>query len=234
MENGHCWDSGFGKSALFSLLFSDSVLNGHGHLFSYRTYYSINSLAWEGEKYKSSQIHCPCSLFCCPAHTVLQLQPIHALVCAIRPHTLLTAFQVLRNSRSSHELLLAVLLFFLHCPCLWLLLIWDQMLVLGVTEQTDRHPQDQGTVASNLDKTVQSLPTCHEFFKNSLKICVAVVLIRPGIHQQASKIHQMTDKPDQLKPKGLAKHVESVRIKNCYTLNQHYLIIFHLLWVSVF
>lgn len=50
MENVHHWDSGFGKSALLSLLFSVNVLNAHEHLFSYRTYYAINSLAWEGEK----------------------------------------------------------------------------------------------------------------------------------------------------------------------------------------
>lgn len=50
MENVHYWDSRFGKSALLSLLFSVSVLNAYGHLFSYRTYYANNFLAWEGEK----------------------------------------------------------------------------------------------------------------------------------------------------------------------------------------
>lgn len=35
---------------MLSLLFSVSVLNGHGHLFSYRTYYATNSLAWEEKK----------------------------------------------------------------------------------------------------------------------------------------------------------------------------------------
>lgn len=50
MENVHHWDCGFGKSALLSLLFSVSVLKAHGHLFSYRMYYSITSPAWEGEK----------------------------------------------------------------------------------------------------------------------------------------------------------------------------------------
>lgn len=231
MENGRCWDSGFGKCALLSLLFSVSVLNGHGHLFGYRTYYAINSLAWEGEKDKSSQIHCSCRLFCCPAQTLLQLQPIPALVCAVTPHTLLRLFQVLSNPTSSHELFLAVLLFFLHCPSLWVLLIWEEMLWLGVTKQTG-HPQHQGAVAPNLDKAVQSPPTCHDFFQELIKntlVFLAVLLI----NQQASKIHQMTDKPDRLRVKGSAKHVESVRIKNCYTLNQHCLIIFHLLWVSV-
>lgn len=188
-------------------LFSFSVLNAHRHLFSYRTYYAINYLAWEGEKDKSSQIPCPCNVFCCPAHTVLQLEPVHALVCAVTPHPLLRPFQVLSNPSSSQEPFLAVLLFFLHRRCLWVLLIWDQMLWLGVTEQRDAHPQHQGTVAPNVDEAVQSLPTCHDFFKNSLKICVAVLLIRPGLHHQASKIHQMTDKPDRLKPKGSAEHV---------------------------
>lgn len=159
----------------------------------------MNSLAWEGEKDKSGQIHCPCSLLCCPAHTVLQLQPIPALVCAVTSHTLLRPFQVLSSPTSSHELFLAVLLFLLHCPGQWVLLIWDRMLWLGVTEQTDRHPQHQGTVAPNLDKAVQSPPTCHDFFKNSLKIHVLL------INQQTSKIHQMTDKARQAKTKGLSK-----------------------------
>lgn len=200
VENGHCWDSGFGKSALLSLLFSVSVLNGHGHLFSYRTYYAVNSLGLEREEDKSSQIYC-------------LLQPLllsttqYALVCAVPPHTLLRPFQVLSNPRSSRELFLAVLLFFLHRQCLWVLLIWDQMLWLGVTEQTDRHSQHQVTVVPNLDEAVQSPPICHDFFKNLLKICVAVLLIRPGVPQQGSKIHQMTDKPDRLKPEGSAKHV---------------------------
>lgn len=100
-----------------------------------------------------------------------------------------------------------MLLFFLHRLFPWVLLMWDQMLWLGVTEQTDRHPRHKVTVAPNLDEAVQSPPICHDFFKNSLKICLVVLLIRPGIHLQASKIHQVTDKPDRLKPKGSAKHV---------------------------
>lgn len=112
MESGHCWDSGFGKSALLSLLYSVSVLNGHGHLFSYRTYYAINSLVWEGEKCKSSQIHCVCNLFCCPAHSSAATAHSWTGQCC-HPQTLLRPFQVLSNPRSSHELCLAGLLFFL-------------------------------------------------------------------------------------------------------------------------
>lgn len=36
---------------------------------------------------------------------------------------------------------------------------------------------------------------------------VTVLLIRPDVHEQTSKIYQMTDKRDRLKPKAAAKHV---------------------------
>lgn len=198
------------------------------NLFSYRTYYAINSLVWEGEKGKSSQIHCVCNLFCCPTHSTAARAHSWTGQCC-HAQTLLRPFQVLSNPRSSHELCLAGLLFFL--PGSFAELGSNVVAWCGWTDR--RTPLHQVTVAPNLDKAVQSPHICHGFFKNSWKIRAAVLLIRPGIHQRASKIRQMTDQPDRLKPKGSAKHVW-VTIKNCYTLNQHCLIIFHLLWVSVF
>lgn len=50
----------------------------------------------------------------------------------------------------------------------------------------------------------ESTVTFQGLIKNT---CEAVLLIRSGIHKQATKIHWMTDKPDRLKPKGSAKYV---------------------------
>lgn len=57
---------------------------------------------------------------------------------------------------------------------------------------------------NEIRQSTHSLQCFQEYFLN---MHVTVLLIRPDVHEQTSKIYQMTDKRDRLKPKAAAKHV---------------------------
>lgn len=184
MENIHHWDSGFEKSPLLSLLFSVSVLNAHGHIFSYRTYYAINSLAWEGEKDKSSEINPPCNLLWCSASTYCNYRQFmhwfmlsHPTYCS-DPSTCWAISAQVINCFLLHSCFSCTVYACGFCS--------SATEYCGLIRLSDRHPQHWVTVAAKLDQTVQSTPIHHGFFPNLLKMCVAVSAVNQAWYTQAS------------------------------------------------
>lgn len=174
MENVHHWDSGFGKSALLRLLFSVRVLNAHGHLFSYRTYHAVNSLAWEGEKrqIQSNSLSLQSLLMFCTHSYCSYSQFMHWFMLSHPTYCSDPSRCWAISAQVTNRFLLRSCF---SCTVYACGFCWSGTKCCGLVwlnRQTDRHPQRQVTAAAQLDQTVLSPPTCRDFFKDSLKICV--------------------------------------------------------------